>query len=81
LFFAFGAVAGGVAAARAGADDGISGMGIAIGIAMAVGGVVGAATIVVLGRVTLEFILVTFRISETLTEIKTNTRPGRASKL
>ncbi len=80
LFFAFGAVAGGVAAARAGADDGISGMGIVTGFVIAAGGFVRAASIVVLGRVVLEFIVVTFRISETLTEIRTNTRPGPAAR-
>jgi hypothetical protein len=45
-----------------------------IGAALMLTGVVGAVLIVIWGRVALEFIVVTFRISETLTEIKAKTK-------
>jgi hypothetical protein len=45
-----------------------------IGAALMLAGLVGAVAIVICGRVALEFIVVTFRISETLTEIKARTK-------
>jgi hypothetical protein len=45
-----------------------------MGVALMLAGLVGAVVIVVCGRVALEFIVVTFRISETLTEIKARTK-------
>jgi hypothetical protein len=45
-----------------------------IGAALMLAGLVGAVVIVLGGRVLLELIVVTFRISETLTEIKARTK-------
>ena len=45
-----------------------------IGAALMLAGLVGAVVIVLCGRVVLELIVVTFRISETLTEIKARTK-------
>jgi hypothetical protein len=53
------------------------GLPIALGVALVVAGPVGAVIAVIGGRVVLEFIVVTFRISETLTEIKAKTAPDR----
>jgi hypothetical protein len=47
---------------------------ILLGLARMAAGVVGSALFVVLGRVALELVVVAFRISETLTEIKTKLR-------
>ena len=51
-----------------------SGGAIVLGVALVLAGPVGAALTVLCGRVVLELIVVTFRISETLTEIKARTR-------
>jgi Domain of unknown function (DUF4282) len=63
-----------IASAFATSRNGPSGLAVLFGVARMAGGVVGAALIVVLGRVALEVVVATFRISETLTEIKTKLR-------
>ena len=50
------------------------GTAIVVGVALVVAGPIGALIAVICGRVALEFIVVTFRISETLTEIKARTK-------
>jgi hypothetical protein len=66
------AIAGAVRASQELGDT--SAIPFVIGAALMLAGLVGAVLIVVCGRVALEFIVVTFRISETLTEIKAKTR-------
>jgi hypothetical protein len=63
-----------IGSAFATSRDGPSGLAVLLGVAMMAAGTVGSALIIVLGRVALELIVVTFRISETLTEIKTKLR-------
>jgi hypothetical protein len=63
-----------IASAFATSHNGPSGFAVLLGVARMAAGVVGSALTVVLGRVALELVVVTFRISETLTEIKTKLR-------
>jgi hypothetical protein len=70
VIFGLSTIASGFATSR----DAPSGLAVLLGVAMIAGGMVGSALTVVLGRVALELIVVTFRISETLTEIKTKLR-------
>ena len=71
-FFGVSAIAGALRAAQERGEA--SGAAIGIGVALVVAGPVGAALTILCGRVVLELIVVTFRISETLTEIKARTR-------
>jgi hypothetical protein len=64
----------GAIASAFGTRSGSAGLAVLLGVARMAGGTLGAASIVVLGRVALELVVVTFRISETLTEIKTKLR-------
>jgi hypothetical protein len=80
LLVAFATLAAGVIsglgamASAFGTRSGSSGLAVLLGVARMAGGIVGAALIVVFGRVALELVVVTFRISDTLTEIKTKLR-------
>jgi hypothetical protein len=71
VYFGLTTISAAIKASQAGAP---SGVGIAIGTALVVAGPVGAALAVMAGRVVLEVIVVTFRISETLAEIKARMR-------
>jgi len=71
-YFGVSAIAGAVRAAQERGDS--SDAALLIGVAIVIAGPVGAVFAVIFGRVVLEFIVVTFRISETLTEIKAKTR-------
>jgi hypothetical protein len=68
-FFGLSTIASAFTASRGG-----PGLAILLGVAKIAAGMVGAISIVVLGRVLLELVVVTFRISETLTEIKAKLR-------
>ncbi|MGH7296192.1 MAG: DUF4282 domain-containing protein, partial [Polyangiaceae bacterium] len=70
-YLGFSALAGAVRASQVGAES--SGLAV-LGLALILGGPVAALFTVISGRVVLEFVVVTFRISETLTEIKAKTR-------
>jgi hypothetical protein len=63
-----------ITSASAASKSDPSSVAILLGVAAMAAGLVGAISIVVLGRVVLELIVVTFRISETLTELKTKLR-------
>jgi hypothetical protein len=63
-----------IASAFTASRGGPSGLAILLGVAKIAAGGVGAVSIVVLGRVALELVVATFRISETLTEIKAKLR-------
>ncbi len=63
-----------IASAFAASRGAPSGAAVLLGLAAMAGGALGSALIVVLGRVGLELVVVTFRISETLTEIKAKLR-------
>jgi Domain of unknown function (DUF4282) len=76
LTLAAGAISGlsAIASAFATSRHGPWGLAVLFGVARMAGGMVGSALIVVLGRVALELVVVTFRISETIAEIKTKLR-------
>jgi hypothetical protein len=71
-YLGFAAIAGAVRASQEGTES--SSVTVVLGLLLVLGGPVASLFMVVFGRVVLEFLVVTFRISETLTEIKSKTR-------
>lgn len=71
-YLGFAAIAGAVRASQEGMDS--SSVAVVLGLLLVLGGPVASLFVVVFGRVVLEFLVVTFRISETLAEIKAKTR-------